>query len=115
MPADEFILITSLKSYILEMPDFVDEFWEKIFAVLEELGITGLDPSKLVFKSDRVDRWHLRKTQENVDKFFHLCCFVAQEFAGMYAWVSFGPEFWCKSLYHSLLESNCSSLSTALV
>ena len=67
--SDEFVCLCGVRSYIFEMPSYVDEFWDKIYEVIDELGIPRFEPSNLVFQSDRVDRWHLRRTQENVDKF----------------------------------------------
>ena len=36
---------------------------------MQELGIHRFQPDNLIFQSDRVDNWHLRKTQENIDRF----------------------------------------------
>lgn len=67
--SDEFICICGIESYINELPSFVDDFWKDIFDVIKGLDIPRFRPDNLVFMSDRVDQWHLRKTQENVDKF----------------------------------------------
>ena len=67
--SDELCCICGISSYLYELPDYVDDFWKEINAVIEELGIHRFQPDNLIFQSDRVDNWHLRKTQENIDRF----------------------------------------------
>ena len=55
--------------HIFELPSFVDDFWSEINSIIEELGIPRFQPDNIAFSADRVDPWHLRKTQENIDKF----------------------------------------------
>ena len=67
--SDELCCICGISSYLYELPSFVDDFWKEINEVIEGLGVHRFQPDNLIFQSDRVDNWHLRKTQENIDRF----------------------------------------------
>ena len=67
--SDELCCICGISSYLFELPSFVDIFWAEINDIIESLGIHRFQPDNLVYQSDKVDQWHMRKTQENIDRF----------------------------------------------
>ena len=67
--SDELCCICGISSYLFELPAHVDIFWAEINDVVESLGIYRFQPDSLIYQSDRVDQWHMRKTQENIDRF----------------------------------------------
>ena len=42
--SDELCCICGISSYLYELPDYVDEFWAEINAMIEDLGIHRFQP-----------------------------------------------------------------------